>query len=485
MDGLCFLFLVISEYCGKTKDYTILTDKCITMFNKFITQLQYEQYRYAFQLKLGPTDNMKLVGNNDSMSNQTVYRFSEMANGGIGSYVSKLSNGKGMSYTAFRPSDDIAIFGYNIPDNMLAVSAINKMCHLLKNHSYNNLTINNIIRQAKALEKSIDAAISELGIFNHPEFGKIYAYEIDGLGEDQFLADGVTNLFTLNGSISSDCNLYSQKDQFGTDTACNPYYPYYDKTLRQQPPNNDQCSNNATVINPISGDPRMVGTRMLEILIDGIPVPINQINLNGRDLSFTRVPAKDSLISVKGNFNLMDDANLPSLLSIPWTEYTGSAWNQEIYNNTRKFCLSNSNRWYYDYGTTGIKGIGSGHTFKSTGANTPGLVWPMSIISKGITALISNDIEEISNTVSMLLMSSNVDLVNTGIGISPPSISPYQAPNYIHESVWVTNTNKYTRGFFGWSNAYFAEFMLNILDNKNATSILSKVKLTGVNTVCN
>ena len=107
------------------------------------------------------------------------------------------------------------------------------------------------------------------------------------------------------------------------------------------------------------------------------------------------------------------------------------------------------------------------------------------VSSSGITALKSNDIEEISNTVSMLLMSSNVDLVNTGIGISPPSISPYQAPNYIHESVWVTNTNKYTRGFFGWSNAYFAEFMLNILDNKNATSILSKVKLTGVNTVCN
>ena len=484
MDGLCFLFLVITEYCKKTKDYTILSDKCILMFNKFITQLQYEQHRYSFQLKMGPTDNMKLVGN-DSMTNQTVYRFSEMANGGIGSYVSKLTNGKGMSYTAFRPSDDIAIFGYNIPDNMLAVSAINKMCHLLTNHSHNNLTINNIIRQAKALEKSIDAAINELGIFNHPEFGKIYAYEIDGLGEDQFLGDGVKNLFTLNGSISSDCNLYSQKDQFGTDTGCNPYYPYYDKTVRQQPPDNNQCSNNPTVINPITGDPRMVGSRMLEILIDGIPVPINQINLNGRDLSFTTPPPKDSLISVKGNFNLMDDANLPSLLSIPWTDYTGSAWNQEIYNNTRKFCLSNSNRWYYNYGSTGINGIGSGHTFKSTGANTPGLVWPMSIISKGITGLkFNNTTEEISNTVSMLLMSSNVDLVNTGIGISPVSISPYQAPNYIHESVWVTNTNKYTRGFFGWCNAYFSEFILNILDNNNCTSILSKVKLTGVNTIC-
>ena len=109
----------------------------------------------------------------------------------------------------------------------------------------------------------------------------------------------------------------------------------------------------------------------------------------------------------------------------------------------------------------------------------------MSIISKGITGLkFNNTTEEISNTVSMLLMSSNVDLVNTGIGISPVSISPYQAPNYIHESVWVTNTNKYTRGFFGWCNAYFSEFILNILDNNNCTSILYKVKLTGVNTIC-
>ena len=230
----------------------------------------------------------------------------------------------------------------------------------------------------------------------------------------------------------------------------------------------------------------MVGSRMLEILIDNNPVPINQITLVGRNLTLTPPPPVDSLISVKGNFNLMDDANLPSLLSIPWTEYKGSAWNEEIYNNTRKFCLSNSNRWYYNYGSSGISGIGSGHTYKSTGANVPGLVWPMSIISKGITNTRSSkiNIPEISKDVSMLLTSSNVDLVNTGIGISPPNISPYQSPGYIHESVWVTNVNKYTRGFFGWANAYFSEFMIDILNNNNSSQILSNIKITGSNTKC-
>ena len=165
--------------------------------------------RHSFQLNLGPTDNMSLVGNGP-LTNQTVYRFSEMANGGIGSYVSKLTNGKGMSYTAFRPSDDIAIFGYNVPDNMLAVSVINKMSNILAKHPNKNLKINNIIRQALFLQKSIDDAIIQLGIFNHPDFGKIYAYEIDGLGADQFLGDGTNSTFVLNGSIPSDCKLYSQ-----------------------------------------------------------------------------------------------------------------------------------------------------------------------------------------------------------------------------------------------------------------------------------
>jgi meiotically up-regulated gene 157 (Mug157) protein len=44
-----------------------------------------------------------------------------------------------------------------------------------------------------------------------------------------------------------------------------------------------------------------------------------------------------------GHHNLMDDANVPSLLSIP---YLGWDYDPEIYANTRRFILSPANPWY-------------------------------------------------------------------------------------------------------------------------------------------
>ena len=219
------------------------------------------------------------------------------------------------------------------------------------------------------------------------------------------------------------------------------------------------------------------------------PVPFSSQSLKGRDLTLSEPLAKNAVLTVRGNFNLMDDANLPSLLCMPWIGYSGIAWSSEIYENTRKFCLSPNNRWFYDYGKTGVKGIGSGHTDVSTKAGS-GMVWPMAIVSRALTRIVGKDeidvkhVQEVADAVSMILMTSDVDLVNTGIGINPPNISPYQAPGYIHESAWVTNVNRYTRGFFGWTNAYFAEFMLDLLGKTNSDLVLDKVAPTGTNNPC-
>ena len=196
-------------------------------------------------MKVSPTQNMQLVGNNKPLTEQTIYRFSEMANQGIGSYVADMTNGKAMSYTAFRPSDDVSVFGYNVPDNMLAVATLNKINSLLSKYNKSPL-----LQQSIYLARSIDAAIKELGIFNHPVHGKIYAFELDGLGADSFLGDGTTKAFSLNGSITGDCQTYAENDQFGSDTSCNPYYPYLDKTTRVQP---SECSTGITATVAISG----------------------------------------------------------------------------------------------------------------------------------------------------------------------------------------------------------------------------------------
>ena len=41
----------------------------------------------------------------------------------------------------------------------------------------------------------------------------------------------------------------------------------------------------------------------------------------------------------------MDDANVPSLLSIPYLGYTSA--DDPIYQNTRRFVLSHANPYYY------------------------------------------------------------------------------------------------------------------------------------------
>ena len=47
-----------------------------------------------------------------------------------------------------------------------------------------------------------------------------------------------------------------------------------------------------------------------------------------------------------GNHVFMDDANVPSLLSIPYLGYVNI--DDEIYQNTRQFILSKENPYYYE-----------------------------------------------------------------------------------------------------------------------------------------
>lgn len=55
-----------------------------------------------------------------------------------------------------------------------------------------------------------------------------------------------------------------------------------------------------------------------------------------------------------GSFLLMDDANIPSLLSLPYLGYLPK--DHPTYLNTRKYILSSRNPWYFE--GTAAKGIG-------------------------------------------------------------------------------------------------------------------------------
>ena len=132
-----------------------------------------------------------------------------------------------------------------------------------------------------------------------------------------------------------------------------------------------------------------------------------------------------------GNYLLMDDANIPSLISAPYLGYTTT--DDPIYRNTRKMLLSSDNPYYYEGKCA--KGIGSPHT-------PPHYVWHMALAMQGMT---SDDKEEMKAILDML---TNCD---GGTG-------------YMHEGFHVDDPTVFTRPWFTWPDSLFCEFVNKCMD---------------------
>ena len=132
-----------------------------------------------------------------------------------------------------------------------------------------------------------------------------------------------------------------------------------------------------------------------------------------------------------GEYNTNDDANVPSLLSLPFLEYP--FLDKTIYDNTRRFILSKNNKYYYEGKL--LKGIGSPHTPNNR-------VWPLSLSMQGLT---SNNKEEILDCLKQLIASTNNQKL-------------------MHESVDCNDVGIYSRPWFAWANSQFCLFVLKHRD---------------------
>lgn len=129
-----------------------------------------------------------------------------------------------------------------------------------------------------------------------------------------------------------------------------------------------------------------------------------------------------------GQYCVMDDANVPSLLSMPYLGFCEER--DELYQNTRKMILSETNPFYFEGKELG--GIGSPHTPEK-------YVWHISKAMEGLTSSdkkVKRDIiEQLKNTDAGTYM--------------------------MHEGVYVDNATQYTREWFSWANAMFSELVLS------------------------
>jgi len=211
----------------------------------------------------------------------------------------------GMIWTGFRPSDDACKYNYLIPSEMMAVVALGDL-EEIERVVYRNLLRSN---RAKTLRAEVQNGIQEFGEVFTPNYGYVYAYEVDGLGKQ----------------------------------------------------------------------------------------------------------------------TLMDDANIPSLLSAPYFGYTKP--DSYVYKNTRRFLLSRDDPYYY-VGSL-ARGIGSAHT-------NDGYVWPLALIMQGLTSTSATERKEI---LAQLLASDPGD-------------------HLLHESFDPNNPTRFSRKDFGWPNALFSEFVM-------------------------
>ena len=219
----------------------------------------------------------------------------------------------GLICSAFRPSDDATVYSFLVPSNYFAVISLNQAAELVKQTGKDNKLSDDLA----LLAKEVAAALKEHAIIDHPKYGKIYAYEVNGFG----------------------------------------------------------------------------------------------------------------------SFNLMDDANVPSLLSMP---YLGAiAADDPVYLNTRKMLWSLNNPFFFK-GSAG-EGIGGPHAGKD-------MIWPMSIT---MLALTSRKDEEIRQSIRQLRASHG------GTG-------------FMHESFDKNDAKKFTRKWFAWANTLFGELLWEVYKSKPA-----------------
>jgi hypothetical protein len=230
-------------------------------------------------------------------------------NDGIGNPV---ANGTGLIRSGFRPSDDATIYQLYIPANMMFSAYLKSASEIMGKINGSNTAA--LATQMADLSSSIQEAIETHGTTNHPKYGKIYAFEVDGFG----------------------------------------------------------------------------------------------------------------------SHNVMDDANIPSLLSAPFNTYPVD---EEIYANTRALVLSDSNS-YFMRGPV-INAVGGPH-------QGPGMAWPMASIVRILT---SDDDDEIKGELKQIVSST------AGLGL-------------VHESINSFNETDWTRQWFSWANGLFGQMILDLEDRK-------------------
>lgn len=204
IDSLCYPIRLAYEYWKVTGDASIFSEEWVKAIGRILITFKDQQKKegvgaYSFQRK-------------------TERQLDTRSNNGFGNPVRPV----GLIASAFRPSDDATTFQFLIPSNLFAVTSLRKAAEILSVINKDEAKA----KECKALAEEVETAVNKYAIYNHPKYGKIYAYEVDGFGNQLLMDDAnVPSLLGLAylGDVDIHNRIYQNTRRFVWSEG-NPYF---------------------------------------------------------------------------------------------------------------------------------------------------------------------------------------------------------------------------------------------------------------------
>jgi meiotically up-regulated gene 157 (Mug157) protein len=167
IDSLCYPLFLAYHYWQVTGDDSVFGPEWEAAVKNILKTFREQQRKdglgpYHFQRK---TERQLDTVNND----------------GYGSPVKPV----GLICSFFRPSDDATTFLYLVPSNFMAVSSMRKAAEILTKVNKDETTA----MECTSLADEVSTALQKYAVYNHPKYGKIYAFEVDGFGNQLLMDD--------------------------------------------------------------------------------------------------------------------------------------------------------------------------------------------------------------------------------------------------------------------------------------------------------
>ncbi len=167
IDSLCYPLRLAYQYWKITGDTSVFDAEWLQAIKAILRTFKEQQRKegvgpYKFQRK-------------------TERQLDTLDNNGLGNPVKPV----GLIVSSFRPSDDATTFQFLVPSNFFAVTSLRKAAEILT-------TVNNqskLALECTALAQEVEMALKKYAVYNHPQYGSIYAFEVDGFGNQSLMDD--------------------------------------------------------------------------------------------------------------------------------------------------------------------------------------------------------------------------------------------------------------------------------------------------------